>query len=159
MREEFANESNVCKRLRALLASLPIQAMIEESEDLTMVLVSLGWLVAEVMLEVHPEWKYENLDDIYPELSQKIGENEIEIIGLCNLMSDQSLTPLHLGLQIDPKEDTVSWLECWLGEATAEGMLRVPYDANIIIASQLNVLKRLDFIEWVYHVQFGERRT
>jgi hypothetical protein len=101
----------------------------------------------------------ESLDDIYPAVARKIDEDEIEIIGLCCLMSDQTLTPLSLRLQLDPTQDAVLWLECQLGEKTDRGMRRSPYTNATVHGSMLHVLKRLDSIDWSYRVGYGERRT
>jgi hypothetical protein len=106
----------------------------------------------------HPEWENESLDGIYPEVARKTGVDEIEIIGLCIIISDQTLTPVHLRLQLDSIDDAVSWLDCRLGESTAGGMLRVSYSRSIVYGSKLNVLARLDSIDWVYRVGYGERR-
>jgi hypothetical protein len=56
----------------------------------------LNGYIPEVLREIHSEWKYESLDGIYPEIARKNGDLEIEIIGLCIFIQDQTLTPLHL---------------------------------------------------------------
>jgi hypothetical protein len=137
---------------------LPIRGAIGESADLRDALAAIEFFLPEVLREVHAEWQEESLDGIYPAFIQKTGDDEIEIIGLCILISDQTLTPIHLRLQLAPTDNTVSWLECNLGEATDTGMLRVPYSRQIVYGDKLGVLKRLDSIRWVYKVGYGERR-
>lgn len=158
MRKISKDESNVCKRLRPILASLPSHAAIDDSDDLRGAFSALEYFLPEVLGEIHPEWMDESLDGIYPEVARKAGVDEIEIIGLCIIISDQTLTPLHLRLQLDSVDDAVSWLDCRLGESTADGMLRVPYSRSIVYGSKLHVLARLDSIDWVYRVGYGERR-
>lgn len=158
MRKTSKTEERLCIRLRSFLEKLAANSVIEDSEEFYWVLVSLNFFLPEVFVEIHPEWRYESLDDIYPEMARKVGENEIEIIGICCFISDQTLTPLHLQLQIDPDRNMVSWLECWLGEDTEDGLFRVPYDTSTVVGKKLNVLNRLDSIKWFYHVGYGERR-
>lgn len=141
-----------------MLASLPSDGTIDDSDDFRDALSALEFFLPEALREIHPEWKGESLDGIYPALARKSADNEIEIIGLCCLISDQTLTPLHLRLQLDSTQDAVSWLECRLGESTAGGMRREPYSQAIVYGKKLNVLRRLDSIDWVYHVGYGEQR-
>jgi hypothetical protein len=158
VREISKAESWFCAHLRPMLASLPSCGTLDDSDDLRSALTALEWFLPEVLQEAHPEWKYESLDGIYPALARKSADNEIEIIGLCCLISDQTLTPLHLRLQLDSTQDAVSWLECRLGESTAAGMRREPYSQGIVYGNKLHVLERLDSIDWVYHVGYGEQR-
>jgi hypothetical protein len=110
-----------------------------------------------VLQEIHPEWKRESLDGIYPEIARKSGEFEIEIAGLCILISDQALTPFHLLLQINPDRNEVSWLDCKLGEAGPNGMVRTPYDWRRVLA-KLSSATDWKRVKWTYHVGFGKRR-
>ena len=142
-----------------MLASLPLHGTLEDTEELRNALSALEWFLPGVLQEIHSEWKYESLDGIYPALARKIGDDEIEIIGLCCLISDQTLTPLHLLLQLDSTQDAVSWLECWLGENTGNGMRRVPYASANVHGTMLHILRRLDSIDWVYHVGYGARHS
>lgn len=130
-------------------------------------LTALSWFVPELLGEIYEEWRGESLDGIYPVRSQKIGEFEIEIFGLCILLSDQTLVPIYLALQIDPATNEISWgllqvgekLTGAPGETGTRGMLRVPYD---FLYSELKRIYRLngnpDKIDWRYKVTFGERR-
>jgi hypothetical protein len=152
-------ESYVCKRLRPILASTPSGATIDDSDELRDVLMSLECFVPEVLKGIHPEWREESFDGIYPEVVRKTGDDEMELIGLCILISDQTFVALHLRLQLERDCDAVSWFECWLGEATADGMRRIPYGPTKNSVGKVGVFARLDSIEWVYHVGYGVRRT
>ena len=145
-------------RLRPILAPLPSGAVIDDSDELRDALTSLEFLLPEVLQELHPEWKEEGLDGIYPELLRKLGDDEIELVGLCILISDQTLIPLHLRLQLDLTDDCVSWFECRIGESVSDGMLRVPYNELVAHGTRLAVMTRLGSIKWVYRVGFGEPR-
>jgi hypothetical protein len=156
VREISRAEECICKHLEPILASLPVSSSVYEAEGFTEVLLGLEWFIPEVLREIHAEWKGESLDGIYPAVARKTADREIEIVGLCCLISDQTLTPLHLRLQLAGSGAAISSLECRLGENTANGMLRVPYtsDTGWGIA---RVLNRLDSIDWTYRVGYGDR--
>jgi hypothetical protein len=87
------------------------------------------------------------------------GEGEAEIFRLCILLSDQTVTPLWVRLQVAACTDKVSWLECRLGERGKHGMVRVPYDSYTALTKRIYALDgRQDEIDWVYKVTFGHRR-
>jgi hypothetical protein len=158
VREISIAESRICELLRPILAALPASTEIEDSEQFQQVLTGLQFFLPEVLEEVHREWRFASLDGVYPAVARKTGNDEMEIIGLCCLISDQTMTPLHLRLQLDPAHDAVSWLQCKLGEVGADGrMRREPYSQGIVQKNMLPVAKRLDSIEWVYVVAYGER--
>ena len=156
MREPSRAEAVLCERLRSVFGSLPSQAAIDESEDFRVALTALEWFLPEVVDEIHPECPA--LDGVYPAYAQKHSHDEIEIIGICCLMS-QELTPLHVQLQLAESGDYVSWLECRLGEKVDGGMRKEPYRENIVLFDKLHVMERLDSLDWFYEVGYGERRT
>lgn len=151
--EEFASRS-----LRTILAGLPTGASIEGSEEFQNALNGLEFFLAAVLREVYPEWEYESLDGFYPLFARKTSEREIELFGFCILISDQTLTPIHLRLRLSQTSDEVSWLELRLGESGPNGMVRLPYPTEGVIDKQLHALnKRRATIVWFYQVTFGEK--
>lgn len=153
-------EQNICRSLRTVLAGLLHGASINDSEHFREILSGLEFFLPhQVLNEVYCEWDHESLDGIIPMLARKTGEGEAEILGLCILISDQTLTPVHIRLQIAASTDEVSWLECRLGERGKTGMVRVPCDSHEALAKRIYALDRKqDRIDWVYKVTFGERR-
>jgi hypothetical protein len=152
-------EQLVGRLLRGILAPLGDGANIPDSDDFQEALAGLMFFLPEVLAEIYREWRYEGLDGIYPVLARKTGEGEVEIFGQSILISDQTLTPLHLHLQVAPTEDEVSWLECRLGERGERGMVRTPYESQDRAFKRLYALEgRADAIDWVYKVTFGSRR-
>lgn len=94
-------EEKIARSLRAVLADLPHGACIGDSEQFQEVLSGLGFfLPQQLMNEVCPEWNQESLDGILPMVARKTAEGEAEILGLCILISDQELKPLHVRLPI-----------------------------------------------------------
>lgn len=151
-------EETASRRLRAILAEIPAGASIGDSPEFRDALTGLEWFLPTVLAEIHPEWIGESLDGIYPHVARKTGEREAEILGLCCLMSDQTLTPIHVRLQLSSTGDEVSWLELQLGEKGRTGMVRLPYSSSPSIHKRLHALSQsANTIEWVYKVTFGER--
>jgi hypothetical protein len=151
--EEFASRC-----LRPILARLPTGATIGDSPEFRDALAGLERFLPEVLAEIHPECAGMSLDGVYPAVAHKCGDGEAEILGLCCLMSDQTLTPIHLRFQLSPTADEVWWLELRLGEKGPAGILRSQYPTSGSIHNRLHALRgRAETIEWVYKVTFGER--
>jgi hypothetical protein len=153
-------EEITSRTLGTILAGLPTGKSIDDSEEFRHALTSLEWFLPNVLAEIHPEWKGESIDGIYPHVARKTGEREAEIFGLCCLMSDQRLTPIHLHLQLSAATDNVSWLELRLGERGQNGMARMSYPSEGTIYKRLHALNGCeDKIQWVYQVTFGKKGT
>lgn len=154
-------EEVTSRRLRAILVGLPTGAGIVDSDEFRDASLSLEWFLPDVLAEIHNEWAGESLDGIYCHVARKTGDLEVEILGLCWLMCHQKLTPIHLRLQLSADADEVSWLELRLGEKGPHGIVLKPYYVSEdSIYKRLHSLNgRIDTIEWIYKVTYGERRT
>jgi hypothetical protein len=153
-------EESISRSLRAILADLPEGVSIGDSEQFREGLSSLAlFLPDQVLSQIYTDWNHESLDGILPLLARKTGEGEAEIFGLCILISDQTLTPLHVRLQVAASTNEVSWLECRLGERGRHGMVRTPYESASAVSKRLYALDgKAELIDWVYKVTFGHRR-
>lgn len=120
---------------------------------------SFEFFLPEVLREVHDDWRYESLDGVYPKQFRKTGDHEIELIGLALFISDQTLTPLHVRLQLSTDYDRVSWIDLKLGERVNGNCRREPYGNSKAAGSMLHAAEHLDSIDWFYHVDYGERKT
>ena len=74
-----------------------------------------------------------------------------ELTGMCILITDQTLTPFHVGLRVAATADGIEWVHCRLGERADGGVLRVPY-ASTRWRKRLHVLNT-STVEWVYDVE------
>lgn len=109
-----------------------------------------------VLREIHAFWKYESLDGVFHELARKTGPRQVEIAGLCILISDQTLTPYHVQLRFASSADEIEWLDCRLGEIRGDVLVRVPYNSYFDRGGVRSVADRLRSIEWQFHVGFGD---
>jgi hypothetical protein len=151
-------EQHIARLIRPILDVLPASADLLQSEDFRHALIGLDFFIPEILAEIYPEWIFEELDGIDPVLARKVGDREIEILGLCTLISDQTLTPIHLRFWISPREDEVTWMECRLGERGRHGMIRQPHTSFDKAIKPLYTLQHTpEDIDWMYKVTFGER--
>ncbi len=157
MREISIPEQRVCERLGPLLREREIGESLGDLNTQRDLHASFEFFLSEVVREVHAEWKYESLDGVYPRLFRKVGDREMELIGLAIFISDQTLTPIWFGLQLSPQFDRVSWIDLRLGERMENGCRREPYSHGKVHGTKLHVLERLESIDWFYHVGYGER--
>ena len=129
------------------------------SERLLDLFGGLEYFLPQVLRRTFPEWEHEGLDGFCPLTARKTGDAEAEIFGLAILITDQTLTPIHLRVQASNTADEVSWLECKLGEASEQGMVRTPWPSGNATDKLVHALEgRAGTIAWVYAVGFGTRR-
>ena len=156
----MTSEEIVSRSLRGILAALPAGGLIQRDERFNDVLSALEYFVPEVLAEIHHEWRREGLDGVLPLRARKVSELAAELVGHCILISDQTVVPVHLRLQIAPGEDKVSWLELRLGQRGERGIVRTPYDALPASGKLLQVLENSEnHLDWAYQVTYGERRS
>jgi hypothetical protein len=84
-------EKLTSRALLEALADLPAGAAVPDSEPFRRALLGLEWFLPEVLGEVYREWSSQGLVGIYLYLATKPGERELELPGLCSLLSDQSV--------------------------------------------------------------------
>lgn len=75
---------------------MELGAVVTDDERFGNLSAALEYYVPEVLAEVHSEWRRVSFDGVWPDVVKRTGLREIEIIGLCNFMSDQTLTPHSL---------------------------------------------------------------
>ncbi len=149
------------RALREALAGLPVGAAVPDSEPFRRALRGLAWFLPEVLAGARAEWLGQGLDGIYPQTVRKVGERALELLGLCCLLADQTLVPLHLRLQLAANADDVAWLELRLGERGRGqgGLAGEPYPQSGSLDNRLHVLgQQAGAIEWAHQVTCGERR-
>ncbi|MEM8947257.1 MAG: hypothetical protein AAGD11_18940 [Planctomycetota bacterium] len=154
MREVSTAELRVCEMLAPLLRSHTLHEAIIPTEG-NYVFSSLEFFLTEVLREIHAEWRNESLDGIYPDRFRKIGEREVVLVGNVIFISDQTLAPFCVQLQVSSSYDEVSWIDLKFGERIGDRCNRVPYSSS----KSYGTLKRISKIDWFYHVGYGERES
>lgn len=152
-------ENRFSRSLLVALADLPDGTYLSNSEQLRDALSALEYLIPTVIGEIHPEMAGQALDGVLPAVTRKTGDREIEMLGHVNFITDQTLTPFHLRLQLSLSGEEISWLELRLGERVENSMRRTPYGSEAATGRLLLALeKRKAAIDWFYEVTFGDRR-
>jgi hypothetical protein len=152
-------EQHVCENLSPLLREHAVGDSLHDPDSYSDVLRSLEYFLSTLLREVHDEWQHESLDGIYPWWFRKTGDREAALLGLAILISDQTLTPLYVQLQLSPTWDRVAWIDLRLGERTKTGCRRVPYGDASVPRLVSHVSERYESLDWFYQVGYGERES
>jgi len=156
-------EELLCRSLRTILAVLKDGESIGDSEVFQSVLAGLEFFLPQVLPGIFADSGGGILDGFCPVVAKKTGEAEAEIIGLCILISDQTLAPIKMRMQLALNKDEVSWLECKFGEPGLHGIERTPYaflDKALHRMYEFCYLEgKSNMIEWVYEETVGRKRV
>ncbi len=152
-----ATEQHLARDLRTVLQNVDVGDHIVDSDDLREAMSTLEYFIPQVLREIHPEWKHESLDAVFPEIVTKKAKYEIEIIGTCIIISDQTMVPTYNWIRVSATDDVIESMQCKLGELTGDTMKRVPYGSNS--GCRIPIASRVDSVKWAYHVAFGLDKT
>jgi hypothetical protein len=146
-------DAKVALELSALLesASVDSPSTAEPSADL---LYLMELYIPQLLARNYPEWKGESLDGFLFAKVQKVESWSVEFIGLCILMSDQTVTPIFIELNLTKSRDVVASYRVFLGEAGGGrlGISGPPCNSQRVHKLLENLCGRLDGIRWVYTV-------
>jgi hypothetical protein len=109
-------EQQVSHSLRSILSQIADGENFIGHPALRNLLPALDFFLPQILARVHPYWKTESLDGFHLAQAQKTANCRAELRGLCILISDQTLTPFHVRMQISPSEEKVNWMDCRLGK-------------------------------------------
>ena len=152
-------EAITCHGLRMILDEVAPGDRVPDCAGLRDLLSGLEYLLPEVLAAEHRWWRYEGFDGILPVVARKVSPREIEVNGLCILISDQSVTPIQVRLGIASEADEIASLECKVGEPGdgAGGLRREPFDHHRIAKDLASVGDRASQIDWVYTAGMAPR--
>jgi hypothetical protein len=146
-------EKYSAKHFGLILSSLKIGDRIKESKEFQDALGGLEIYVPEILSDKYAFWKGEGLDGFYCSDAIKSGPYEAKLLGMCILISDQSLTPFYFNFGLSDSLNRFEWLVCKLGENGKNGLIRHPYESW---PKELHKL-RVDSITWEFEISFGEK--
>src|SRR5439155_15185248 len=91
--------ARLAAELDRLLSGMPVGAHPEvpPSSD---VCASLELLLPRVLRPSYPDWEKESLDGIFVARATKTGSVTMELVGTCILISDQTVTPFVVDLEV-----------------------------------------------------------
>ena len=157
-------EQQVTRSLAALLDRVSDgETFSNDCDQLSKTLGLLERFIPATIEQVYDEWQDESIDGFRLPIVRKTGPHEVELIGLAILTSDQSVTPVHLRIQVCPAMQEIVWLEFKVGKPGLGrgGLDRIPYGSQPAEKWLKNILatETAPDIKWVYQVGFGQRQT
>lgn len=148
-------EYRLSQAIHTIIAGKPVGADVTRALESADVLSALERFIPDSLKGVHQEWRHEGLDGVLPLLALKTGEREIDLVGHCILISDQSVAPLRLRFRVSRQGSVIEWFYCRLGQRGERGMIRSPY-GEFPASKQLlaAIAEGIELIDWAYGVEF-----
>jgi hypothetical protein len=148
----------LASELHDLMQGLPIGAQFSVPPSAN-ICCSLELFIPEVLRQRFPEWEKESLDGIFVARATKTGSGAAELMGTCILISDQTVTPFLVELELSQKADSnaVRPIRLMLGEP-GSGALRISGppcnspDAQRLLGS---LVDRINKVPWSYALRLG----
>ena len=137
----------------AALSSLRVGDNIDESEHFREFQGALERFLPECLAENHPSpWRKESLDAFRFALRRKVGPNEVELLGVCLLISDQTWTPFRALLRASSTDTGLDRVDFTLGETDGlgRGMVRTPYASSKLTELLYRLANRPESVDWSY---------
>ena len=154
MRERQSNPdlaAIVAEELSPLLDSVEIGAPLPV-DSASSICSALEYLIPEVLARSHAEWESESLDGFYFSHATRNGPRSAELAGTCILISDQTVTPFSLDLELSA-DGAISHVRIRLGEPGTGRLGISGPECGSSAAWKLTYLldERLEQVEWVYN--------
>ena len=104
---------------------------------------------------------HESLDGVLPSRITKVDENEMEVLGVCILISDQTVTPMHATFRLTPRSEDIAMATCRVGEPdrASGGLLRLPYGSADASLARSTLPDRLGMFPWLFTIEVGSEIT
>ena len=145
--------SQLASELHDLMQGLPIGAQfaVPSSADIC---YSLELFIPGVLRQRYPEWEKESLDGIFVARATKTGSAAAELIGTCILITDQTVTPFLLDLNVSQQgdSDAVTAVRVMLGEPGSGplGISGPPCNSRDAQRLLMSLVDKIDEVAWSY---------
>ncbi len=152
-RDTSSLEAKVASELSAILEEISVESALglEPSADLFYL---LELYIPQLLSRRYSEWKKESLDGFFLANARKIGSETAEFVGLCILISDQTVTPVLIRLTLTSLRDSIAAYQVFLGEPGGGHLGISGPPCNSPHAQRLldTVSARLNNIRWSYAI-------
>lgn len=142
-------EALLAGQVHALLDGRPLQDAfrLDPTEE---VCFTLERFLSMRLAQAYSEWRWESLDGLFVR-ARKTSQSEVQLQGICLLITDQSWTPLRVRLEVSPLGRAIDSFRICLGECGG-GPLGVSMARFYCSPEKLlhRVSERLDEIDWVF---------
>ena len=118
---------------------------------------SLNRYVPGLLAEFDPRWVSESMDAVYVLMGTKSGAYELEIFGVCELLSDFTYVPMYLRVSCSENGDRIIAFDLRVGENDRGAMSRL---SQSTAAKRVHKLDRdPDMMSWSYTASYPELDT
>jgi|GEM_PF-2984896 len=145
---------SVYQQVDLLIKRMNKETGLENYDDSVELLRLLESFITIELRKKYNDWKFESIDGIYPGNISMTEENQIKIIGMCILTSDQSVVPIFINIKISDLYDDILWMKCKLAESKSDGVYKVSYNSNKW-RKEIFALD-MDKINWFYSVDYNK---
>jgi len=144
-------EAQLASELQNELRGLPVGAHFTVPPS-TALCSSLELFLPRLLRRHNPEWLNESLDAIFVARATKTGPVAAQIVGTCILISDQTVTPFSVNLELSYITHSVATVRLLLGEAGGGKIGISGPRCNTREANQVleRLTTRLDSVVWAY---------
>ena len=115
---------------------------------------ALELFLPQLLRSRYPEWETESLDGIFVARAIKTGVAAAQFAGTCILISDQTVTPFLIDLELSPLTASVAAVRVMLGEP-GRGRLKIsgpPCNSHAARQMLESLISRLNRVAWTYTV-------
>ncbi|MBC7783930.1 MAG: hypothetical protein H7144_08820 [Burkholderiales bacterium] len=122
-------EQRISRAVRRSTMRINIGETFSDLHELNHIATGFEYFLPPLLAEKYPHWKHESFDGMFFLPIRKTGDLEAELYGMSILISDQTLTPIHMHLKCSDQPDKIDRMECRVG-ARGEGtgqMQRIPW--------------------------------
>jgi hypothetical protein len=146
-------EVKIASELNILLNNCSIGSDLEIKPPIK-ILYLLELYIPRLLSQKYLEWDYESLDGFYLSNARKISAEAVEFSGLCILISDQTVTPFAMYLELNSFHDLIASYQVLLGESGGGSLGISGPSCNSAQAEKLlkSLPMRLNTILWSYRM-------
>ena len=114
----------------------------------------LQLFIPGLLRERYCEWKSESLDAIFCSQALKTGDEAARLVGTCILITDQTVTPFMLDIELEDQARRVNSFSLAIGEQGVGklGISGPRYGSSKAGLLLLNLNYRLDGVCWTYKI-------
>lgn len=146
-------EAKIASELEALLSENSVESNLHVKPNADF-LYLLELYIPRLLSHKYLQWEYESLDGFYLASARKLSSNSAKFSGLCILISDQTVTPFVIRLELNSLRDSIASYQIFLGELGGGRLGISGPPCNSALAKKLleNLDARLDNISWAYSI-------
>ncbi len=146
----------VCKETAFLIQKKTEDITLIDIIDSTKLPSLLEVFITLELREKYEEWKYESLDGIYSGNISLEDSNQLNLVGMCILTSDQSVVPIYISIKVSDDFDEVLWIKGKIADSNSNGVIKFSYDSNRW-RKQLYTID-VNKVNWFYTIEYEENK-